>query len=72
MFRERISIWFPAAFSFLLAAMVVFWQFRYPSDYRLSPGAFGLLMHMPIIVGVLCMWLDRHEKAIDRLGAERG
>ena len=70
MFPERTWIWSPAAFSFFLTAMFAYWQLRYAAEYRLSPGAFGLLIHIPIIVWFLCGVLNRHQTEIDRLTAE--
>ncbi|HWB07911.1 MAG TPA: hypothetical protein VG826_01615 [Pirellulales bacterium] len=70
MLRERLLIWSPALFSFFLAAMVAFWQIRFPSVNPLSPGAFGLLIHIPIIVAMLCTTLDRQKREIDRLTAD--
>jgi hypothetical protein len=70
MLRQRLQIWWPAVFAIFLAVMMAYWQFKYIEMERLPFGAFGFLLDMPIIIGFLCLTLDRQQKAINGLTAK--
>ena len=70
MLRQRLSIWVPAAFALFLAVMMAALTFAFFETERLPSGAFGFLIHIPIIVCLLCLTLDRQQKAINGLTAD--
>ncbi|HVC92924.1 MAG TPA: hypothetical protein VND64_04495 [Pirellulales bacterium] len=70
MLRERLSIWVPAAFALFLAVIMAYWQFAYVEMERLPAGAFGFLLHIPTIIILLCVTLDRQQRRINGLAAE--